>query len=733
MSQLQTATILQTRSLDGWLRACSFAARINRDCSDKFFLPVKPAFLGPVRELLAFLDVAAFWVDFEDSELIAGVVSPSSHPGDVTEALLVLYEELYPEGLCRWAPRPAGRAVPTCPQGPVLLVIGARAANEALLVGLLTGRQVCLLRTIDELPAFLREFDRVESAYVFVEPDFSLTHLLRIHDLFGDMSASTPFGFHYPFGEMEREFFALKAVVFQRFGGRVRWRHTMYTLFSKQDFDVETDRFHFIAGTGLERQRLLEALTTPTESLLIETHSNGVDANLSKLVLCARIDFDGDVGTLGKAMPCYYCDECTRTSDRSALLSIHQLRSKIVVLHVCYGFLLRRAEFDVETSLLHQLARSPYCGSIITINSTIYSNVGYAARITASISAGRDLGGTVLEGDRLLPRTAAFRGKHLVLFGDPQFKLEAEALPIVTQDEPATGKVAANASANGEGAPDTRGLLVGSTAGVVIDSSQIGSSAGFHQALVERYRATLAPYPRKRHLRSLEKHASAIKCWRDVVREGRGFRRADLLNRLQRSGLRMLASVGFEHGIPPWRVMDSQLVPQDPGEVPFTQCPYCDLPLVIRREFVLHRHPHVRYAQFECLHCSVVHYGSAQLKTGEIMCEPAWEIDACYTPRLSLLVDLEGGHRFLSAIFLMPFLRDPDLEMPSACIAGQVETSGGVVRLTYPALHVPSSFSVGVHYVNAFVFLDEHIFFLRRPVRLGAVEGSARSTLGSYE
>ncbi|CCI26490.1 hypothetical protein MICAH_40002 [Microcystis aeruginosa PCC 9809] len=636
------------------------------------------------------------------------------------------YQLLYPEKYLQLAKTSQVTMASTIAGQAVVVAVSEEGLQQALPFALLTGRTLLYAENLDQLDgAFFKITQQATSFYVALPSDLKVDELEQLFAAKEDSLNPAPLGVFYPFGYIEREFFALKSFLFERYQLTSNLPFNFFYPLETKSQIIEVGQMAFLVGKVRNKADILRRLTSPAEYLFATPHSNGVDMSLGEVVLCARKNY-GNNGSLTKVMPCFRADVCNRKTQTNELLAPSALRSKVVFLYTCWGVLLRKSVYDVETSLAYQLAGSPYTAAILTTYSMSLLDRAAGLLVADLYSKNESLGRAVRDFNSYHFEKYQDTPHVVILFGDPEFRRGASTPfnlhDILTNNNSlssflqASGTQLYNSSFSSNlppPLPDSFFAQINYTRCVV---------NGTKLLQLEPFKAPLE-----------ELSASSEQLWMS----GMLFNsRLQQQNRFRFDSEQMLTLLArnFQQFHQTWFNLYKSMVNNLGGYVRLqvdryftmmplaekkaSQCSYCGTELQqCTQEMVGNQS--VRRRLMECLNCATVFDGLEHFQMGRIQCSEFWRLS---TPQLLRVMfvcsNATFGQYFVGAL-LEPFNKKENVKMPRAFTSGALSKSNGITyTVELPEMFVPSYLTPGCYHLNVLVLVDEKVLLLRRFVYL---------------
>jgi predicted RNA-binding Zn-ribbon protein involved in translation (DUF1610 family) len=191
-------------------------------------------------------------------------------------------------------------------------------------------------------------------------------------------------------------------------------------------------------GVTSEQKILLDKTSSPENTrsifladndlLTVNAHSDGIDAEFGKHVLCAVKDNP----TANPTQPeCYATSHCYRLHlpleealADERILHPGEIRAKVLLLGICFGLRIHSMP-SFEWTLLHRFIMNPGIGTIITSWNIVFIGFANLVNLADAIAAGKDAGTAV--NDFNARKEQKDLSQQFFLFGDPAFRFAATA------------------------------------------------------------------------------------------------------------------------------------------------------------------------------------------------------------------------------------------------------------------------------------------------------------------
>ena len=613
---------------------------------------------------------------------------------------------------------------------PYVLGIGSEGAIGAFKFGILSGRHVVTVPDWLSVEHALAALPRAASFFVAPGSDLSADALRAFYAVVAKVRNRLPVGFFYPFGELERDYFMLKAFIYSL--AQIPDNLPFNFLFPLEPNEgyISESGSQWGAGRFLTAEQLSHSLERPSEFLAATAHSNGVDMSLGEVVLCARSD-DTEVNSSTRVMPCFKGAECSRKTVTNHLLRPSKINSIVTMLYTCWGAVLKDHIYDPRSSLLFDLVKSPTVCSITTTYSSALMDNAAGLTMAERYAKRHRLGHIVRDINLAHFRKFGDAPHALILFGDPEFcrvsvrtvatttdmkvpylrrlqsrvALQAEKTPLadaVTEcAQNAMTELALAALAH------VRAVLAAHRA---LNIKVINTGSEYSAQLLERLYLGLTRYMLRSEQRA--KH--------HFDRKG--------ANRSYRAEMQRFQSAFFGFYVSVVCNLGGLLHLQSDGRFRAARaakvshrgtCPYChSVAAVAVQEMVGHKH--IMRKLVKCDNCAVISDGSPLFENATIDCDSHWEIGG-NAKKLKIRLDLRAdGHElaYLAGVVLEPFLKrksPPPFVRSKTGIAMRGATQL-IVEIECP--HLPPDSTAGCFFLNALVCLGEHHIFLRRSIYL---------------
>jgi hypothetical protein len=617
----------------------------------------------------------------------------------------------------------AGRAVVLC--GP------DDGREIAWTYGLLSGRLVVIS---EGGLADKRTFQALSSARsLYIAPPT----IWKVGDLHALLAArrsagcTVPMGFFYPFGRDEKEFFLLRSVLYNHPGRANRGPFTFIYPLETTGEAFSVGQAEFFVGRAAGAAELAGVLQRPSEFFFATPHSNGVNMSLGSIVLCSREDRSPDSPPSAKAPPCFYADVCNRETTDNLRLGVSQLRSTVVFLYTCWGVLLRNAAFDVEVALGHRLAASPHVAAFLTTYSMSLLDRASGVYVAEAYSQGAPLGFVTAEFNRLHYEQFKDYDNVVVLFGDPELRLEKPAPLIISE------RVADHAPLRRFVEAVGLKLYAHDKANLRHDRPAVAPIPDRYFAAVDYTRCVVnatrllgldALRPSLDRLSSdaetLWMHAMLFNS-RLLQRDRQTFqepvmtkKRDSLVRRFHRSWLEFyLAMVNHLGGFVRLQI-DRYFAHERLNEGEFdSPCPYCgETPA--RATVRMVGSERVGRRLIECFNCSTILDGFVGFQDGEIVTTNHWRLGVDAEIRLRASAKGYEPGPFLAAAILEPFRKPSDGTSPLVVVEGRWPCDPEALDILLPPMTVLDNWISGCYALNALIVFDTSVLLLRRAVYL---------------
>ncbi len=295
---------------------------------------------------------------------------------------------------------------------------GARL-GLALTYSLITNRKLLFLGNQVSKEKFFLVTKNTSSYFWMLPNNISLEQFESLNKI-KLLNSGVPIGFFFPYGEEESEIFMIKQLVLQiKKNSQKKFFHFLFTNHSPE-INITDGNCRYIAGVDTKAQDLREFLEEDSLFKFIDCHSNGIDAFLGNLVICAKLEFSQEAKL--KSLPCFFDNTCNRVdkaSSSSSLYPLSKISADVLCLSSCYGFLFSKSFVETETSIAYQLAKSTNNGCFITTRGLTDFGCFSGLVFSEAISNGNTLGQAVQEGNEKHYSEIGWYPQMFDLWGDP--------------------------------------------------------------------------------------------------------------------------------------------------------------------------------------------------------------------------------------------------------------------------------------------------------------------------
>lgn len=612
----------------------------------------------------------------------------------------------------------------------VLIALEESSLEACLRFGILTGRPILALASRDELSQLWPALRGASSAFVSPPSDYTLAELEALLQARNVHAPRLPVGFFYPMGERVAESFALKCFVHSLASDHPPGPYTFALPLARETRLEEVHGLNLLSGSQIAFSETVRVLEQPARLLFIAAHSNGVDMNLGRTVLCARKGWECEAMP-AEAMPCFGADVCCRKNESNALYGVSRIRSEVVFLNACYAASFAGAFYSPEATLAAQFARSPYVRFLwATYSGPIYDP--YSGILAAQMLAdGRTAGEITLEINRAHFERYRDFADSTILFGDPEAAYAPHALELphgsVLSGLAVELHAGRAASARGDEEPSSKPQLESSffdalqyhrALRCIAQATQVGTLVTQGNALLSAVEAV--------QFFAIGFNAAVGRQSLDEAQYGRIIHElAQHLGRLHRAVVDLFLSTVRLRRIPAlFRVgMDNLFQTIEGVASDRTPCVYCGQSSVKR--IGPQKMPGVSVVRLvrDCLNCGPVEDLVGDIQGGRIV-----EPDAIgSSSKVQIVVEVDVGERGLSYVSVCVAL-DPRFDpidgrsdgedrsrIPVARAEGFAEPDGdGRIRVALPDVELDGSYEPGRYFLNAAILVNSEFALLRR-------------------
>lgn len=712
-------------------------AHLERQEHGRCILPVSSRSVGDrLRETAEFLGLSCTLVDRvptthrNDDRVVRALAAAERH--DATGARLgALYEALCPERFAHVDGH--GGPLESIAGLPVVLAIG-EGLDAGARFALCTRRTLVHVDTPEDAERAFERLRAARSIYVAPRDDFDVDALRRLLAAKRTSAADVPLGFLYPFGDFEREFFAMKSALFAH-GHADRGRpFTFFFSLEPRARSFSVDRARFIVGRGGDMERASRLLEEPAEFLFSTPHSNGMDMALGEVVLCSREDRTSPEAPR-RAMPCFFEDSCSRKRPNNRLLGPSRVKSAVAFLYTCWGVLLRNSVYDVEASLGRSFAISPYTGALMTTYAMSFLDRAAGFFVAEAYSRGLPLGEVTHQFNERHFARFDDHAQVAVLFGDPELRAESSRpldLTGLSKTEPDLARFVESVGVDlypvtrkVEDLPRRRS---GDIAGLVPES--VFAATDFTRCAVHATRDLRMP-ELQASLGALDEANERLAMFaalfngRRRQREKIAFPEAlmlrrydEALSRYRRAWHEMFVAMVSNLGgyvrlqVDPYFIAEGH---DDSGTAP---CPYCGASTWTSRMSMIGSR-RVERTLLECFNCATLCDGSESEMTGAFVCEERWRIGE----PVRVAIDVRGSSEpapldvqpYAATVILEPFMKRAGT---AAHGSAHGTRSSHDTRIVLDDWRLDDRYRPGSHHLNAIVSLGADLLFLRRTIYL---------------
>lgn len=191
---------------------------------------------------------------------------------------------------------------------------------------------------------------------------------------------------------------------------------------------------HATLGGRADPHEVRNALQQASGIILLDTHSDGVDASLgAKLTLCPmnHMPPKADRRRANRCVHTGYCHRHERTVAEmlgsDTLLFPEDIRARILLLSVCWGLLPANGLVDAAWGIGARLLNSCTLGAVVTTWEIAFPNFSLLEELARSIQEGDTVGRALYQFNHSL--AAQSSGLRLCLLGDPWVHLPPRGIP----------------------------------------------------------------------------------------------------------------------------------------------------------------------------------------------------------------------------------------------------------------------------------------------------------------
>ena len=225
---------------------------------------------------------------------------------------------------------------------------------------------------------------------------------------------------------MRRQVLTRSAALY--FGGRCQHGVVWFRPAMEQN-EHKLGKLHVVGG-AVAPMRRRDLLTEGTELLMVETHSDGIDAFLGPgLTLCPMLQ-DGAGGDLGRAPVCCSTGRCFRhnvpiieLASRGLTVAPKALSARVLVMATCSAVLPEGKALNSRWGYALQLADNPAIGALLATWHFIRANSNSYRLLLHEISCGAPLGAAIASFHA--SRRAQVENLAFCLLGDPDLRLSS--------------------------------------------------------------------------------------------------------------------------------------------------------------------------------------------------------------------------------------------------------------------------------------------------------------------
>lgn len=718
------------------------AAHLERREHGRCILPVSSrAVADRLRETAEFLGLPWTLVDRapapyrSDERVVRALATAERH--DATAARLgALFEALCPERFAHVRGR--GDPLASFADVPVVLAIG-EGLDAGARFALCTRRALVHVDTPEDAEHAFERLRTARSIYVAPRDDFDVDALRGLLAAKRASATAASLGFLYPFGDFEREFFAMKSVLFE-YGHADRGRpYAFFFSLEPKARSFSVDRARFVVGRGGDVEHAARILEEPAEFLFSTPHSNGMDMALGEVVLCSREDRTSAEAPR-RAMPCFFEDSCSRKRPNNRLLGPSRVKSAVAFLYTCWGVLLRNGVYDVEASLGRSFAISPYTGALLTTYAMSFLDRAAGFFVAEAYSRGIPLGEVTR---RFNERHFARFDDHAqvaVLFGDPELRVASPQpldLTSASKTEPELARFVESVGVDlYPVAPEAESRPSRKSDGVPrLVPDAVFAATDFTRCAVHATRDLRMPKLQA----SLDALAEANERLAMFGALFNGRRRQeekiafpealmlrrydDVLSRYHRAWhdmfLAMVSNLGgyVRLQIDPYFLADRHDDSGDSRNAPH-RCPYCGASTWSSRMSMIGS-PRVTRTLLECFNCATIRDGSERDMSATLVCEERWRLGE----PVRVAIDVQGSSApapldvqpYAATVILEPFTKRTGT---AAHGSARGTRSSHDTRIALDDWRLDERYRPGSHHLNAIVSLGADLLFLRRTIYL---------------
>jgi len=614
-----------------------------------------------------------------------------------------------------------------------LIALSEASLEPCLRFGILTRRPIVALESQEQLMRILPALRRASSLFVSPPSNYTIGEMEALLRARNEHAPELPIGFFYPVGNRISETFALKSFLHSLAAASAPGPYTFVLPLGREECLEELEGLKLVSGRQADFREVVRVLETRARLLFVGAHSNGVDMNLGRTVLCAREDWRGGARR-EDTIPCFGSEVCCRKSAGNELYGVSRIRSDMVFLNACYAASFDGAFYAPETTLACQFAGSLYVRCLWATYSgptyDPYSGVLAAELISTGVTAGK----ATLEINRAHYERFRDFADSTILFGDPEAAYVAHPLELGRSAVLSELAIELHRGRSADAPGGNEGERTPALASAFFEALQ------YYRALRSIAQATRveAFKPQGNVLLSAVEavqffgvtfNAAVSRQSLDEVQYGRIVRElAQHLSRLHRAVVELFLSAVRMRQIPAlFRVgMDGIFSCMDSEPLGRGVCAYCRQVTV--KKLGPQRLPGVSHLErrvFDCLNCGPVLDLIGEIQGGEIIEPSGVRVSA----GLQVVVEIDLGDRGTSYVSVCAAL-DPRFDprdgggdghdrsrIPIARTEGFADPDAhGRIRVALPAADVDGEYEPGRYFLNVAILVDSDFALLRRCV-----------------
>ncbi|PKM93600.1 MAG: hypothetical protein CVU84_14620 [Firmicutes bacterium HGW-Firmicutes-1] len=641
--------------------------------------------------------------------------------------LIEVYKELYPNQLLDLEVTKVKHE--DLKDQPIIVGITEQGLEQALKGGILLGRTVVYINKLNAIADFFEISKMASSTILCFDEEFEVQQMKFILDQKTKAKNLVPIGFMYPFGQLNRENVITKAFIFNTYRKKAKLFNFYYPL-EKQNASFKSEKFNFFIGNTQEE--IKDYILKEAEFTFATPHSNGVDMSIGNVVLCAKKDYiKEEEDEINRVMPCFYSDSCNRLSQNRYYIGASEIKSKILFLYTCWGIVLKNGIYDVRTTLAYQFAKSVYSPILITTYAMSLLDRYAGPYIVDLYCMGKKIGEAI----------ESYNNKHyekymdlnnvVVLFGDPEFKLEISSVinfnAILTETkklsdffrEENTGKLCFHLfDKNFFNNLDFTDYVLNGTASLGMKYIQEDIDVLREKVRNLRMNASLL---NNRMMQSKQFVYDYDKSIKQLSVAYKGFQVA-----WYEFYKTMVNNLG---GYIRFQVDRYFSMPEEDKEGLHRECPYCKTCVKIEKKEL---QPHgLKRRLIECFNCATIFDGLDSFLWGEIKCEEEWRQGSMVKVSVEAYTKMSGEYCYLIGLIVEPFDKKKGLNMPATFKKGKIDLGKMDLNICLDELYIYDYIDLGCYHLNCIILVNEKIVFLRRPIYItrGNKEDDEKSIL----